>query len=367
MPPSSWAEIVNTSDGSASAEQPARLPVWNYTTKKTEVTFDGFTATFPPPTSRIYGQINKAVRFKSGDLLFNVHPTNVCFHFSQATKRFTYVFELDWGPGTFLWSVLPDQFGNVFCTLSGMRTAAPIVDSDFGNWGGIIAVNPRKHAMRTIAERGTVVDPYGLQLLPDGRLLVTDFTGFGASGTIYAVDPLNGHLEVLAQGNYLVDPTTSFIDDNQVLWIANGDQNGQDGEILSLDLKTKNLSTVFPRQGPMSGALLGVSKSHDPRFIIATKNEWDQRVKSAVMLIEKATGAATNLLQASEDNPQFFSTICCVVGTTLWTAECCNRELIEYDLARRVVLNKFDLTPIMGGYRGMRNSFDAISGFYAVP
>jgi hypothetical protein len=130
---------------------------------------------------------------------------------------------------------------------------------------------------------------------------------------------------------------------------------------------TCTIGALFARQGRMSGALLGVCKSHDPRYVIAIKNEWDRRVHSVILLIEKATGMAIPLLAASEDNPQFYSTISCVIGNTLWTEECCNRELIEFDLVAKKVRQKYDMSPIMGGHLGMRNSFDAVSGFYPVP
>jgi hypothetical protein len=350
-----------------SEEKSLEIPKWSFYATHTEVEYEGYRATFPPQVPRIYGQINSAIRIKSGDLLFNMHPGNVCYHFSQSTKKFSYVFELDWGPGSFLWSVAPDSKGNIFCSISGMRTSGSVVDADFGNWGGIAVVNPRQHALKTIAERGPIVDPYGIRLQSDGTLLVTDFSGFGSSGRVYSVDPLSGHIRMLAEGDYLVDPTTSFIDDRNVLWIANGDQDAQDGEVLAIDLKTKERRVVYPRKGSMSGALLGVCPSNNDDFLIAVKNEWAERIHSVVMLIEKSTGYATDLLKATEEKPQFYSTICSTSGSTLWLAECCERQLIEFDLVARKILSTYDLTPIMGGHHGMRNSFDAVSGFYVVP
>lgn len=341
-------------------------PQWTYFPWGTTVSYEGFQASFPSRYGRVYGQINNAVRFKSGDLLFNVHPDNICYHFSQQTKRFTYVFELDWGPGTFLWSVAPDRNGNVYCTLSGIRTAPPIVDADFGNWGAVAVVNPRKHMLKTIIEQGPIVDPYSIQIV-GSKLVIADFASFGGSGRVYTVDVLTGAVQILAEGDYLLDPTTAFIDDDDVLWIANGDQDHQDGEVVAIDLSSGQRRVVYPKQGPMSGALLGVFRAHDTRHVIATKNEWSQRTKSAVMLINKKTGKSKTLLSASEDEPKFFSTIGCVIGSTLWVAECCDRELLEFDLKQDRILNRYDLTPIMGGHRGMRNSFDAISGLYAVP
>lgn len=368
MPNSIWP-VTTSATGSEtnSPSSSAPLPQWTFAADRTEVAFDGFRGSFPPLSNRVYGQINNAVRLAPGDLLFNVHPDNICYQFSPKTGAFTYVFELDWGPGSFLWSVRPDKHGNVFCTVSGMRTAPPIVDADFGNWGAVAVVNPRQHALRTIAERGKVVDPYSVQILDDGRLLVADFAGFSGSGNIYTVDPVSGHIDILAEGPFLTDPTSAFLDGDGILWIANGDQVKQDGEILAVDTKTGDTRTVYSRQGNMSGALLGVFPSHDERYVLATKNEWDQRVHSAVLLIEKATGAAQPILSATQDSPKFFSNVGAVIGNTLWTAECCDRELIEFDLQSLKEIKRHDLRPIMGGHRGMRNSFDAISAVYAVP
>lgn len=371
MAETSWGTVRG-----AASEQPGAalddslLPHWEFSRTATTVSFDGFTAEFPPPTNRVYGQVNDAVRFASGDLLFNVLPDNICYHFSQRTKKFTFVFELHWGPGALLWSVCPDRNGNIFATISGMRTAPPITDVRLGNWGAIVAVNPRKRAMRTLAERGQVVDPYSLQVLPDGRLLTADFSGFrgeGSAGRVYFVDPFCGDIEVVAEGANMVDPTSAFIDAQGQLWVANGDQDQQDGEVLCFDLATGGSRVVFPRQGRMTGALLGVYPSHDEEFLLATKNEWSNRTRSCVMLIDKSSGVGEKILTADDDNPRFYSTIGCTVGSTLWIAECVNRELIEYDLVERAIRATYDLSPIMRGHRGMRNSFDAVSAFYAVP
>ncbi|HEX6718361.1 MAG TPA: hypothetical protein VF088_14745 [Pyrinomonadaceae bacterium] len=357
-----WTDSSTTPEGSEHRSSSS----WRHYPWGTQVEFEGYKATFPARNGRVYGQINNAVRFKSGDLLFNVHPDNICYLFSQEIKRFTYVFELNWGPGTLLWSVAPDRNGNVFCTLSGIRTGTSITDAAFGNWGGIVVVNPRKHLLKTIAERGEIVDPYSIQVRPDGKLVIADFADFGGSGRIYSVDSVTGSIEILARGKYLLDPTCAFIDGENVLWIANGDQENQDGEIIALDLSTGERKTVYPREGNMSGALLGVYPVDDD-YIIATKNEWDQRTHSAVILINKKTGEAEKLLQATNESPQFFSNIGSVLGTRLFTAECCNRELIEFDLRERKVIHRYDLSPIMHGHLGMRNSFDAISGVYAIP
>src|SRR5262249_42967087 len=189
-----------------------------------------------------------------------------------------------------------------------MHTPPPITDAEFGNWGGIAVVNPRKHILRTIVERGAIVDPYSIQVLGDGKLLIADFSSFGNSGQVYTVDPGTGAVKIMAASSNLIDPTSAFMDDDNVLWIANGDQDNQDGEILELDLVSQQQRVVFPKQGAMSGALLGVAKAHDDGYVIGTKNDWDQRTKSKVMLIEKKSGAAKPLLSGSEDVPQFFST-----------------------------------------------------------
>lgn len=366
MPNPLWGEPLLSVTAPPTSEQDWLVPIWRQSRAERQVSFDGFTASFPPPTNRIFGQINSAVRFAPGDLLFNVIPDNICYHFSQVTRKFTYVFELDWGPGSFLWSVRPDRHGNVFASMSGMRTPPPITDASFGNWGGIIVVNPRKHAMRTLAERGTVVDPYSLQLLPDGQLLVCDFAGFGGSGRIYTVDALTGQLNVLVEGDFLRDPTSAYIDDGGTIWIANGDQTAQDGEVLCVE-RSGARRIVSPSQGEMTGALLGVFPAHDPKYLLATKNEWANRTKTCILLVEKSSGTSKPILTADEDNPKFFSTLGCVIDDKLWIAECVGRELLEVGLPGGEVLNRIDLRPIMGGHCGMRNSFDSISAIYAVP
>ncbi|MBZ9803456.1 hypothetical protein LB564_17000 [Mesorhizobium sp. ES1-6] len=221
--------------------------------------------------------------------------------------------------------------------------------------------------MRTLIERNLVVDPYSIQILADGRLLICDFGGFEGSGRVYTVEPLNGHLQVVVEGANLIDPTSAFMDGDGQIWIANGDQNDQDGEVLCFDPAAGTQRVVYPREGNMSGALLGVFPAHDPDFLLATKNEWANRVNTCVLLINKVDGTARKILSGSEDIPKFFSTKGCVVGSTLWIAECVNRELLEVDLPSGNIISRTDLRPIMGGHCGMRNSFDAISAIYDVP
>lgn len=365
MSDSAWSNIEL--ERKESSQKGWLVPEWKLSTKETIVEFDGFSASFSPPSRRIYGQINRAARLEPGDLVFNVQPDNICYSFSRRTRKFTYVFEAAWGPGTLLWCTCPDSNGNIYASMSGMRTSPPIVEADFGNWGGIFVVTPRNEVMRTLSERDPIVDPYGLQLLPDGRLLVADFSGFGGTGRVYTLNPLNGHTEVIASGNNLVDPVSAYVDDQGVLWIANADLDAVDGEILSVDLNSGATRVVFPRRGEMSGALSGVFAAHESEYVLAASNDWPDRVNTSVFLVEKESGSPTTILQADEANPLNVSNIGAVVGDKLWIAECVNRELLEIELPSGKVTDRVDLTPIMGGHCGMRHSFDAISAIYAVP
>jgi hypothetical protein len=198
-------------------------------------------------------------------------------------------------------------------------------------------------------------------------LLACDFNGFAGGGQVYVVDPISGQVEVVADGANLIDPTSAFQDDEGIVWIANGDQLQQDGEVVGFDPKRGESRVLYPREGPMSGALLGVFPAHDPGFLIATKNEWANRTKSCVMLIDKVSGAASKILTATENEPKFYSTKGCVIGNDLWVAECVDRELLCVSLPGGEVKDRIDLTGIMGGHCGMRNSFDSISAIYPVP
>jgi hypothetical protein len=39
----------------------------------------------------------------------------------------------------------------------------------------------------------------------------------------------------------------------------------------------------------------------------------------------------------------------------------CRKVVIGFDLDKRTVVKQIDLSVVMGGYRGMRNSFDSVS------
>ncbi len=318
------------------------------------------------PHENIIGQCNEAGVLRPGHLLITVLPSNCCYQVDPETGSITYLFELNWGPGTLLWHAVPDRRGYIYCTLSGIRTPPPVVDAEFGKWGGIVRVNHLDRDIRTIAERGQVIDPYGIDLTDDGRLLIADFADFGGTGSLYFIDLRSGELRVFAQGGRLIDPVSAVLDDDGSIWVANGDHNSQDGEVLHI-LPDGNQDVVVPRHGPNSGALLGVVRGPHKDQLIAVKNDWNSRVNSRVMLVNKHTKEVTNLLEASEDARKFFCTLPVVSGHNLWVVECCNKILMKYDILDRRVVKEFDLTPVMGGHRGMRNSFDGVPGVSIVP
>lgn len=317
---------------------------------------------------RVYGQFDTAAQLKPGHLLVVTVPMNVCWQFDPTTGDFRYLFELNWDRGSLLWRVVCNEAGEMYCTMSGLASSPPIVDTAFGTWGAIVRANHRTRKITTLAVSGSgpVVDPFGLQILEDGRLLITDFNDFGGTGSIYKLDPSTGVIDVIAKGGRLQDPTNSWADRNGVIWVANGDQENQDGEVIGIR-PDGTQSVLIPREGPDSGAVLGIWGSNHPDEVIVSRNEWDRRIKSRVVVANTQTGEVTTLLEGSPEHPQFFGTVGDVIGDTMWVAECCDKHIIEYDLQNRRVRNRHDLSRVMGNYRGMRDSFDSVPSISIVP
>lgn len=321
---------------------------------------------FIPAEKRVYGQCNTAGLLKPGHLLVVTLPQNVCYQVDPKSGEFTYLFELNWYKGSFLWCVACDKFGDIYCTMSGLASPPPITNSTFGTWGAIVKVNHRKPSVKALAESKDIVDPYGIQIINDTSLLVSDFGNFGGSGSVYTIDKYSGAFELVANGGRLKEPTSAFMDIDGNIFVANGDQDDQDGEVVKLDVNRKQ-SVVVPREGHRAGALLGVIPGHNDDHIIAVRNEWDHRMNTKIQLVNKLTLESTTLLSANPNERKFFNTVPVCHNGNLWVAECVQKEILCFDVEKRKITKRIDLSKVMGGYRGMKNSFDAVPCIAVVP
>ena len=317
---------------------------------------------------KIAGAFNQAAKLIPGNLLILCLPQNKCFQLDTESERITFLFDLRWGPQTFFWKAIVDVDGSIYCSVSGTVTSEQPPIAQFGNWGAVTRVNHRIANIETLAEGNGVTDPYGLQLLEDKRLLVSDFNSFDGTGSIYILDPASRSVEIVAKGGRLKEPVSAVMDKNGLLWVANSDQTVNDGEILRID-PGGTQTVILPRQGAGAGAVVGVLQSIKPEELVIFVNDWPEMVNSSIFLLNKENGRKEILFQASSDEPQFYSTVGDIDGTTLWFGECVEGYIVGYDLERKEVLKRIYVGSLysMGGFKGMMHSYHGIESVTVIP
>jgi hypothetical protein len=216
-----------------------------------------------------------------------------------------------------------------------------------------------------------------MEILNDGRLLVCDFGGFGATGQIYTVDRITGEIRILAEGGMLRDPVSAHYDSDGTLWVANsymhyyypvrgGLLEKDDGEILCITPDGKQ-TVLVPRQSPANGSMVGIHASDNSDEIIAIKGDWPLMETGAVLRVNKHTGRVETLLSAAPGDPKFYSTHVAISGHILWVGEGYYKQVIGYDLQRNAVVKVLDFSTVMGRYKGVASSFEGIESVSVVP
>lgn len=326
----------------------------------------------------IYGMFNQAARLRPGHLLIVLLGKNAVYQVDPQSGTATYLFSLGHEQDPFLWRVIADREGRIYCTTSGMRSQlSPTLDSVFGMAGAVLRIDHHLAEIEAIATGEDVVDPCGMSILDEARLLVSDFAGFGGTGAIYTVDRVSGELRTLASGGLLVEPVSAFMDAEGVLWVANshmhyhyphrgGKVEKDDGEVLRIGPDGRH-SVVMPRQSPAAGSVVGIYPANDPDHIIAIKGDWPVMETGAVLRIHKTTGEVETLLSASREEPRFYSTHVGLAGDILWVGETYRKELLGYDLARGEVVQSISLAGLLGPYEGVASSFEGIESVSVVP
>ncbi|MBV9773063.1 MAG: hypothetical protein JO040_03900 [Gemmatimonadetes bacterium] len=331
-----------------------------------------------PNSAGVVGMFNQAARLRPGHLLVVYLARNAVYQVDPDSGTITYLFTLGHEQNPFLWRVLADREGRIYCTLSGVRSpTSPTRDAVFGMAGVVVRVNLHLGEVEALAVGDELVDPCGMSLLDDARLLVSDFAGFGDTGAVYTVDRVTGELRTVARGGLLVEPVSTIMDPDGVLWVANshmhyhyphrgGVLEKDDGEVLRIDPDGRQ-TVVVPRQSPAAGSVVGIHPADDPDYVIAVKGDWPVMESGAVLRVHKASGKVETLLSASREEPRFYSTHVGLSGSILWVGETYRKELLAYDLCEGRVVHTIDMSRLMGPYEGVSSSFEGLESVSVVP
>ncbi|MGJ0535591.1 hypothetical protein [Methylocystis sp.] len=227
--------------------------------------------------------------------------------------------------------------------------------------------------MRTLVETklpgvGNVIDPHGMQMLKDDKLLVSDFQGFEPGGCVYTVDKKTGDLQVISKDGLFTVPVSAVEDADGTIWVANADMTEQnDGEIIKVDKGGKQ-SVFLPWSGKNSGQIVGMLQSNKPDELVVFRCEWPNvRGNSAVFIINKKSKDMRKIFESSADDPRFYNTNGDVAGDMLWFGESVRKEIIGYNLDTNKIVATLDFRPVAGGWRGMLDSYDGIESVTVVP
>jgi len=334
-----------------------------------------------PPDYAVWMDVNNAPKLIPGHLLVVHLATSTCYQVDPETGDATMIFAVHWGPRTFLWRTIAAPNGKIYCSLSGTvagsdRQTPPGYQPQqalFNYWGAVLEIDHRRGQMRVIVETkvpgvGPVRDPHGMQLLPDGRLLVCDFQGFAKGGAIYIVDPVSGAIEMVSESDNFLVPVSALLDADGRLWVANADMTAEnDGEIMRFEPDGSEFILV-PRSGKNNGQLVGVLQSNKDEELVVFRCEWPNvRGNSAVFLVGKNTGEIEEIFGSSSDDPRFYNTNGDVSGDMLWFGESVRKEIVGYNLRTREIEKVIDFRPVAGGWRGMIDSYDGIESVTVIP
>lgn len=330
-------------------------------------------------SSGVRGIFNRAAKIKAGNLLVNYLAQNACYQVDPKTGEFEFLFKINHEQNPFLWRAIAHPIdGSIYCAISGAKDPnSPTKDAVFGLAGAILKIDIARAEITALSIGDDIIDPCGMQILDDHRLLVCDFGGFSGrgqiyrgSGSIYTIDRVTGEQIILAQNGLLKDPVSAHMDNEGILWVANaymhyqytyraGDLEKDDGEVLRITPDSIQ-TIILPRISPAIGSIVGIHAANDPSKLVIIRGDWPLMETGAVLLMDKETGNTETLLQASKDKPQFYTNHVDVDGNILWVAECYNKKILAYDLESRSIVKSINYSELAGNFSGVASSFEGI-------
>ena len=314
---------------------------------------------------------NPGVILEPGDLLVTHQGEKSCYRVNPKSGRVDFLFTLARQGGLFIWRAIADSTGTIYCSYSGsIGGKDPFQFAGLGTSGGVLSFEHRELSTgmpwlpptRHLTD-DQLIDPIGFQLLPDGRLLVAEMNNWGGVGSVVFFDQ-SGTRSTLVAGGRLIDPVKAIQDADGIVWIANGNQVTQDGEVIRVDPDGRQ-SILVPKRGHFSGCMVDVLQSSNPNELVVTRDNLPVLDKSSIEIVDKKSGRRRSLIGAEPGRSRFFSQGD-VFNGSLWVAETIEAKLLKIDLETGAI-DALDLRDLLGGIRGVRSSFDVVESVSVVP
>jgi sugar lactone lactonase YvrE len=174
-----------------------------------------------------------------------------------------------------------------------------------GGCGGLIVVDPRSGEQTVVSHNTPLlgeefVDPVGVALLADGRLVVADVSaGDDDSGEIIAVDPRSGRQTVIASNaigshGYFVDPVGVVAASDGRLYVLDQRAFGGHGGVIAVDVATGEQTPIASNA---IGAVhdfdipTGIAVTPGGRLLVSDEAAFDGN--GGVIAVDPATGQQT--------------------------------------------------------------------------
>ena len=263
-----------------------------------------------------------------------------------------------------LWTAVPRKDGKIYCTASGSMTpSTPIRYAHFGHWGEVVSIDIVNRELRSIAR---LVDPVGIEFLSDVEILVADFNNWGGRGQIYRIHLPTGNFQKIADGGLVSEPYRAHLDKQGVLWLANADGLLYTGEIVRLNPDGTG-KVVIPKRGLYSGVICTVFPGLTDDTILGVNVDWPGMATSCLFELDKKTEKLTPILSASKDRPGVFSPHIAIDGNICWLTESYHNELLAFDLVKRKIVERIDISAITGPGLGIIDAWDFAESVTIVP
>lgn len=319
-----------------------------------------------PEATDVAGMFNQACTLYPGNLLVVHQADNTVYQVYPDTGEIEFVVQLRHLADPFLWSAIVGPDGLIYCSLGGTkRQHGPFKYAVGDDWGAIVRLNHKLARVETLALGEHLKCPAGIEFMDAKTLLVCAPSGFGRPGRVYSLDIDQGRLGSLIDGFPLSDPVTATMESDGSIWIANSDQPSQDGELLLY--RDGRIEIAIPKQGPGTGALVGVCQTGQSDLLAIVRLDWPNLQSSSVSLFNKTTRVEQFITRATPREPTFYTDSCVSQGEVIWFGEAYRRKIIAFNTRSMSIENTIDFSPVLGNTIGMRNSYNGIENISIIP
>lgn len=182
--------------------------------------------------------------------------------------------------------------------------------SAFGAAGGVIRVNPSTGSRTTVSSNTSpaggpaFVTPSGLAIEPDGDVLVADRNAFGGGGGVIRVDPVSGARTTVsatstpAGGPAFVEPAGLTLAGNGDILVADEDAFGGTGGIIRVHpvtgARTALSANGAPAGGPSFEEPVGIAVTAGGALLVTDEDAFAD-AHGGVIRVDPLTGARTTV------------------------------------------------------------------------